>query len=367
MFERLGKIKYIIPICAIIAVFLIMSLAVSPLLRATPKDVPFAVVTLDKGVQTPAGDSMNMGAALVKKLSDGLPGQESPIKWSELSSQKEVDTALENNTYYGALVIPADFSIKQAAAAAGNGEAPQVDVMINQGKNAMLSTQMQTALTSMLEAAGLESNVTLVHSADIGGGGMSALMGTQMLLMPIIMMIIAGSVLLFFIFRPKRGSSAAQKGKAYLSQILYAAGSSLLMAAAALLIVNWAGGMTLPFGQLMLFLWIAAFCVMVLLIGTLDLLAPLGALLAVALFSCGMSSTMLAPEMLPGWYRDWFYPWVPQHFMGDGARAIIYMGDSAANSSVAPLLIMGAIGIVLFAIALFIPGKKLKDENPEIS
>jgi uncharacterized phage infection (PIP) family protein YhgE len=105
-------------------IFLVMSLAVSPMLRADPKDVPFAALSLDAGAQTPGG-IVNMGDGLLAQMTAGMPGVESPIKWSVLSSRTELDSALKNNEYYGALVIPADFSAKQAVAAAGHGMPPK--------------------------------------------------------------------------------------------------------------------------------------------------------------------------------------------------------------------------------------------------
>jgi hypothetical protein len=110
----------------------------------------------------------------------------------------------------------------------------------------------------MLQTAGLKTKVTLIHTADIGGGGMSALMGAQMLIMPLIMMIMAGSVLLFFLFRPRRGADITSRLKAVAFQLLYAAGLALLIAVAAVMVVAWAGGLTLPVVGLVLFLWLAS-------------------------------------------------------------------------------------------------------------
>jgi len=55
MFERLGPRKYAAPFLAILAIFCVSGLAMYPNLHATPKDVPFAIVSLDQGAETPAG------------------------------------------------------------------------------------------------------------------------------------------------------------------------------------------------------------------------------------------------------------------------------------------------------------------------
>jgi ABC-type multidrug transport system permease subunit len=71
-----------------------------------------------------------------------------------------------------------------------------------------------------------------------------------------------------------------------------------------------------------------------------------------------MATAMLAKEMLPGFWRDWIYPWVPQRFVADGIKSIFYMGGGAWNSASLALLITGCVGLVLMALAVFIPRRK---------
>lgn len=60
MFEKLGKKALALPIGICIVLCCVLSLALGPLLRAEPSNVPFAIVNLDKGAITIAGDS-NIG------------------------------------------------------------------------------------------------------------------------------------------------------------------------------------------------------------------------------------------------------------------------------------------------------------------
>jgi hypothetical protein len=53
--------------------------------------------------------------------------------------------------------------------------------------------------------------------------------------------------------------------------------------------------------------------------------------------------------MMPSLWRGYIYPLVPQHYIMDGIRTIIYLDNGA---DFAPLLVYGAIGIVLFLIAV---------------
>ncbi|MDR1798852.1 MAG: ABC transporter permease [Bifidobacteriaceae bacterium] len=356
-FDRFGNRRFALPVVAVIFITCIMSLVVAPMLRANPKAVPFAIVTLDQGATTPAGE-IDLGAALVQQLTSGAAqsaGQASPLAWTQLDSEAAVNAALDTNEYYGAVVIPAGYSQDQAAAQAGQGDPPAVRVIVNQGKNPMLAATMQQALAAMFAQAGVTAQFETVHAAEIGGGATSALMGSQMLIMPLIMMTMAGTLILFLALRPARAAGRGEKLRTYGRQLAYAAGLSLIVAVCAVLIVTWIGGLNLPFGTLTLFLWLASFAVMALFLGALSLAVPLGALVIILVFGGGMSSAMLAREMLPGFWQHWIYPWVPQHYIALGDSSIIYMGGGAWTPGSGPLVITALAGVALLALAAAVP------------
>jgi hypothetical protein len=370
MLERLGPRQYAAPFLAVLAIFCVFGLAMYPNLHAAPKDVPFAIVSLDEGAETPAG-ALNLGdqtaAALISGIApaaDGAPAPAAdaaaPIAWTRLDSQAALDQAMEDNQYYGAVVLPADFSAAQAAAQAGTGQGASVQAIVNQGKNPMLASIMQQALTAQFTAQGLKVEATTVHAAVIGGGSMGAMMSVMVMVMPPFMMTMIGSVLLFLVFRPQRGAGRGTRGRAYGKQLALAVPVAALVGLAAMLMATWVGGLDVPAGAIFLFMWIAAFCLMAAFLGALDLAVPLGALVILACFACGMSAAMFAPEMLPGLWRDWFYPWVPQHFLGDGLRSIIYLGGGGVNAATGPLALFGATGLILMAAAAFVPRRAAK-------
>jgi hypothetical protein len=370
MLERLGPRKYAAPFLAVLAIFCVFGLAMYPNLHAAPKDVPFAIVSLDEGAETPAG-ALNLGDQMATALVSGIApaaddatapaaGAASPIAWTRLDSQAALDQALEDNEYYGAIVLPTDFSATQAAAQAGAGEGASVQTIINQGKNPMLANLMQQALTAQFAAQGLQVEVTAIHAAAPGGGTMGALMSSMVMVMPPFMMTMIGSILLFSIFRPQRGAGRRARVRAYGKQLAFAVPVSALVGLGAMLMGTWVGGLDVPAGAIFLFMWIAVFGLMAAFLGALDLAVPLGALVILACFACGMSAAMFAPEMLPGLWRDWFYPWVPQHFLGDGIRSIIYLGGGGVNAATGPLALFGAAGLVLMAAAAFVPRRAAK-------
>ena len=114
MIEKLGKRKYVLPLGIIIAVACIFSLIFYPMANMEMKNLPFAIVCLDEGVETSEGD-VNLGDLVVNKITESTAeeGEESPIQWTRLSSQEEFDQAMSNNEFYGAMVIPCDFSQRQ--------------------------------------------------------------------------------------------------------------------------------------------------------------------------------------------------------------------------------------------------------------
>ena len=421
MLDKLGKRRYAMPIVAIIIVFCVLATMMYPMLNAAPKNVPFALLNLDAGANLPTG-SVNMGDEVAKKMQEGgalQEGAESPLVWTELDSKAALDAAFENNEFYGAIIIPEDFTSTQMAAmlaassamnpdvaaadaagtkpgdtattgvepdaaanaadastaadpagtapnaAAQNTSAqapstPTIQVIINQGKNVMLATTMQTALTTMLGQTGLNVEVTTINAADTGGGSMASLMSGMIMVMPTFILSAICSVLICLLFRPTQHAGKGERVKALGKQLVYAAAASALVACAAVLIVTWVGGMTLPAASIFMFLWLGSFCLMALFIGALDIALPLGALTIAACFAFGMGTAMLAYEMLPVFWQDWVYPWAPQYFISNGVASIIYMGKTAWNTSSLPLAITGCIGLGLMLVALILPAKKDK-------
>lgn len=85
MFEKLGKAKYVVPLLIGIVAACVMSVMFYPMANMEMKGLPFAVLSLDEGVETPQGD-MNVGDTLVENITSATAaedGEESPIAWDE--------------------------------------------------------------------------------------------------------------------------------------------------------------------------------------------------------------------------------------------------------------------------------------------
>ena len=366
MFEKLGKKAIIAPVGIGIVLCCILSLAVAPMLRANPQNVPFAIVNLDKGAVTIAGDS-NIGKAMADNLVSGetsLGGSddegESPsnsfsdaVSWTQLSSEEELKEALANNEYYGGIVIPANFTSQQMSSAVGLSNAPELTVYLNKGKNPQMATTMQTTLTAAMLKKGITVNIEMANDANIGNGMMSETMAVQMLVMPLFMLSMIGSIVTSLIFWHKDATGSRKKHMqlAAAAQAVFVLVLSAIMAGLALFIDTVAGGLSLPAGQIYLFIWFACFCCMLCFVALCDACFPLGALVSVGTFALGMGTAMLAPEMLPSFWGDWVCSWAPQAHIGNGVRTITYFGHMPSSADLLPLAGFGTVGAFALIVA----------------
>ena len=364
MLEKLGKKALIAPIGSGIVLCCILSLAIAPMLRAEPQNVPFAIVNLDKGAVTIAGNS-NIGQTMADNLISGKSslGEDSDdesesdntlsntVSCTQLSSEEELQEALANNEYYGGIVIPANFTSQQMSKAVGLSNAPELTVYLNKAKSPQMVSSMQTTLSTAMLKMGVAANIEVVNDADLGGGTMSETMSVQMLVMPLFMLTMIGSIITSLVFWRKDVTGLRRKNAwlAALVQLVFIVVLSAIMAGLALFIDTVAGGLSLPLDMIYPFLWFGCFCCMLCFVALCDACLPLGALVAVGTFALGMGTAMLAPEMLPSFWADWICPWAPQAHFGNGIRTIIYLGHMPGTNDLVPFLgfaVVGAIALI---------------------
>lgn len=169
MIEKLGKRKYVLPLGIIIAIACIFSLIFYPMANMEMKNLPFAIVCLDEGVETSEGD-VNLGDLVVNKITESTAeeGEVSPIQWTRLSSQEELEQAMNNNEFYGAMVIPRDFSQQQYDALVETMQT-QIDEMqanVTDSLSFGSGTSGGLSLPSMTAGAGTAASGTPQLSAE---------------------------------------------------------------------------------------------------------------------------------------------------------------------------------------------------------
>lgn len=373
MLEKLGRRAAAAPFMLPILICCILGLAMTPMLRSQMTDIPFAIVTLDKGSEMPFTD-VNVGDELVERLLDGESlgavgdsgesadddagagmMQNATIAWTKFDTEQELRDALAANEFYGGIVIPADFTAQQMRSATGLGGAPTLKVLLNDAKNPMLAQQMGPNLKSQMLQAGISVDVEEVNAADIGGGSMAPMMAVQMMVMPLVIMSLIGGILLSVVLWPRQAASRRERLVALVKQLVSGTVLSALVALLATGIDVWFGGLDLPMERLYPFVWLACGAMIATVAMLCDLVLPLGALVGVTTFALGMSCAMLAFEMLPPFWQEWVYPWVPQRFLGDGVRAIVYLGADALASQISYWTVLYQVAGVAAVLALLMP------------
>lgn len=415
--EKLGKRRFALPTLAALLLACILSLVFYPMTHMEARDLPFAILNLDEGATTPAGE-VNAGQQMAENL---VAAPNSAIEWTVVESQDELDAAMENNEYYGAVVIPQGFTAAQLSAnAAGSsatdsgtadsgtgeesaapGEAsggaasegsvatepasdgaaaaeadgataeeadgataeeadgaaaeevtPAIQVLLDNAKSPLVASQMSTLLPSMFSELGVEAQVQTVH-AGASSSATNPLLSQQLSVMPLVILSLIASVLTAVAVAPLKGTAgAARRGQA-VKQLITIVVTSAVIALIVWTMVTAVGNFDLPAGAITFF-WLASAALMALFVGLLDLWAPLGALIAVAVFALGMPSGPLPAQMLPSFWQTWVYPWAPQHFIGDGVRDIAYMGAGAWPAGATQLAVICGVGLLLLIVAAFI-------------
>src|SRR3712207_3892055 len=73
------------------------------------KDLPIALVNEDEGGEL-AGEEINLGDRVVENVTDPDSPAAETVEWTRLGGRKEALEGLGDDEYYGAIVIPADYS-----------------------------------------------------------------------------------------------------------------------------------------------------------------------------------------------------------------------------------------------------------------
>ena len=386
MLEKLGNKVFALPLVVALVLMCVLGTAIAPILSASPHHIPFAIVSLDKGA-TNAVSSINIGTTLADALSsgEGMPelgnsntaqvdstnlnsddSNESSatsdtdsslseaVSFTRLESEEAARTALDNNEYYGALIIPEDFTTTMMMSAVGLGEAPEITILLNQGKNPTVSNTIQSTLSTVFLQAGIVANIETYNSYEVGGGTMGSLMMVQMIVMPLILACMVPSIILSVVAWPRKaGTTRKERTKKLLMMLVCSLVLSGFAACLALCIDCIGGGMTLPIERLFPFLWLAAFCLVVAIVGLCNLFFPLGILVAITVFALGMGTAMLPQEMLPDFWASWVYPWAPQAEIGNAIRAIVYSGSASFSVEMTSLLTSLGIGLLCMILSVF--------------
>lgn len=374
------------PIIALAIIF-IFSLTLFPSVQPQPKNLPIAIVNEDQGVQIPDQPKMNMGETLVEKIqtmSKSNTDEDPPVKWIEVKSTEAVQKGLDSQEYYAALVIPEDFSAKQASLRTPEPSSPEVEIFINQGMNTMASTAAGQILNGVVdnmnntvrgqlidgfEKQGLTltpkqvsslvtpitKNVTNVNEIGTNTANGNAPVS---LFQPLWMASMASAAIIYLAVSKLSLANRKEKLAAKFIQILIGALVSLVVGFGLTWMAEGLIGFTIPdMTDTALFLSLTSFSFYLMISSILSLIGLKGMPLFVLMLFFGAPLLAMAPEMMSSFYRDWFYSWLPMRFMVEGLRELFFFGKGLTwSSSVSTLVWIGLGSMLVITATAFKPG-----------
>ncbi|MGH0943698.1 YhgE/Pip domain-containing protein [Bacillus mycoides] len=372
-----NKLLLLSPVIALLVVF-IFSLTLFPTVQPKPKNLPIAIVNEDQGVEIPNQPKMNMGQTIVDNMKKTSKSEEEPaVKWVEVQNKEAVQKGLNNQEYYAALVIPKDFSTKQASLRTPQPSSPEVEIFINQGMNTAASTMagqmlnaivdnmnntVRTQLLEGLKAKGATltadqvSNVVTPITKKVTNvneiGKNSANGNSPMsLFQPLWIASLASAAIILIAISKIPVSTRKENFVLKVKQIVTGAIATLVIGFGLTWIADGMVGLNIPnFTDTALFLSITSFCFFLMISAVLSLVGLKGIGLFALLLFFGAPLLALAPEMMSPFYQDWIYSWLPMRFMIEGLREIFFFGKGLAWNT--PLTVLVWIGVVSMVIIL---------------
>lgn len=378
-----NKIVWITPIIAFVVIF-IFSLTLFPSVQVQPKNLPVAIVNEDKGVEIPNQPKLNIGQTFVdtiQQTSSSIPEEEPAIKWVEVDSMEELQTGLDNQDYYAALVIPEDFSVKQTSLSSPAPESPEIEIFINQGMNTAASTmagqilngivdnmnnqvraqilegfEAQNATLSVKQASSLVTPITK-KVTNVNEIGMNSANGNSpvLLFQPFWMACMVSAAVLFLAVSKSKTTFRVENLTAKSIQIAMGAVTALVAGFGITWLADSMIGLHIPlFTDTALFLTITFFSFFLMISAVMSLVGIKGIAIFALILFFGAPLLALAPEMMSPFYRDWVYTWLPMRFMVDGLQELFFFDKGLNwNQAVSTLTWIGmGSAIIIFASVL---------------
>ncbi|HDR3888739.1 DUF3533 domain-containing protein [Bacillus mycoides] len=389
-----NKLLLLSPVVALLVVF-IFSLTLFPTVQPKPKNLPIAIVNEDQGVEIPNQAKMNMGQTIVDTIKKTSKSDEEPaVKWVEVKNKESVQTGLNNQEYYAALVIPKDFSVKQASLRTPQPSSPEIEILINQGMNTAASTMagqmlngvvdnmnnnVRTQLLEGFKAKGTTLTTDQVSKlvtpitkkvTNVNEIGKNSANGNSpiSLFQPLWIASLASAAIIFIAISKMPVGTRKENFVLKLKQILAGAIAALVIGFGLTWIADGMVGLNISnFRDTALFLSITSFSFFLMIAAVLSLVGLKGIGLFALLLFFGAPLLSLAPEMLSPFYQDWIYSWLPMKFMIEGLREIFFFGKGLSWST--PVTVLVWIGVVSMVIILVTAFKRsaIKEHKTELS
>ncbi|MED3398335.1 YhgE/Pip domain-containing protein [Bacillus wiedmannii] len=389
-----NKLLLLSPVIALLVVF-IFSLTLFPTVQPQPKNLPIAIVNEDQGVEIPNQPKMNMGQTIVDNMKKTSKSDEEPaVKWVEVKNKESVQKGLNNQEYYAALVIPKDFSTKQASLQTPQPSSPEVKIFINQGMNTAASTMAGQMLNAIVENMNNTVRTQLLEGLKAKGATLTADQVSNVvtpiakkvtnvneigknsangnspisLFQPLWIASLASAAIIFIAISKMPVDTRKENFVLKLKQIVAGTVATIVIGFGLTWIADGMIGLNISnFTDTALFLSITSFSFFLMISAVLSLVGLKGIGVFALLLFFGAPLLSLAPEMLSPFYQDWVYTWLPMRFMIEGLREIFFFGKGLSWST--PVTVLVWIGAVSMAIILMTAFKRsaIKKHKTELN
>ncbi|MED1511354.1 YhgE/Pip domain-containing protein [Bacillus proteolyticus] len=376
-----NKLLLLSPVIALLIVF-IFSLTLFPTVQPQPKNLPIAIVNEDQGVEIPNQPKMNMGQTIVDTMKKSSKSDEElAVKWVEVKNKESVQKGLNNQKYYAALVIPKEFSAKQASLRTPQPSSPEIEIFINQGMNTAASTMAGQMLNAIVDNMNTTVRTQLLDGLKAKGAMLTAEQASNLvtpitkkvtnvneigknsangnspisLFQPLWIASLASAAIIFIAIHKMPVGSRKENFVLKVKQIVTGAVAALVIGFGLTWIADGMVGLNISnVTDTALFLSITAFSFFLMITALLSLVGLNGIGLFALLLFFGAPLLSLAPEMLPSFYQDWVYSWLPMRFMIEGLREIFFFGKGLSwNTPVTVLVWIGVVSMVIILATAF--------------
>lgn len=375
MKQRIKENKFlIIPFLAFIVIGLIFVSTQIPVTNTSPKDLPIGLVTEDKG---------EMGKTLFAMLEQQMEQMDNDsFKFIFYNSEEKLNEALSNQEVYGAFIIPKDFSEKFKSLQSSSPTSPTLKIVVNQGMNANASAVVSTALSNIatqinsemskqilqklsqahmtlpptqvsLLAAPIQTETIMVNKVKELGSASTAFF------QPTWITSIMGGVMFYLAGRNRtfvsKGDVLRFRGLQSLLILIYGFLDGYLITWATTWILDFEFN---NFHTMALYVSLASIAFTALIFATVTWLTLPSIILYILLMFFGLPLLQLAPEMVPEFYQDYVYPWLPMKFLINGVKDILYFGQDLSNSNSTVLLWIAIIAFLVCWVKFIIEKPK---------
>lgn len=323
------------------------------------------------------------------------------LSFQVFASQEELDQALSNNELYGALIVSNDFTKTQMATLmtqqlsalqegvpavaaqqlASNAEAlaamagsqedtgPALTVILDYAKSPLVATQLESNVSGALSALGLEVDVQVIDEGPVADSEnvsmLSGMLSQMMVLMPLMICSMLAGVFAVIGSGVRRAATAAERVRGFGLCVLVDAVAAFVIALMTYWLLACVAAIPAEIGPYLGFVWIASFFLAIFFSGCACFRGRAAVAMGVIIILLGMTSGYLPFEALPGFWQDWVCLWVPQYYLGNGLREVVFAGESIWNQGTIVCGIYAIIGVVLAPIGVTIWSRLAAKESQE--